>query len=209
MSELTRIVTKNPVQLSYVGLFEAKKKKIKGAGGLMTEVGEPVYTVELRIPKTDLVTTAQVQTAIAAAKEEARVLRWGGVIPYIEARVHGLRDGDLEKANKPEYKGMWFISCSASATMRPTILDYKCDDFGKRLPITDPVDLYSGCWAYVAISFYGYNNVGQGISTTICNLLKYKGAPAGFSDAKIAGGPSADEDFANFAAPAAEDDFMS
>ncbi len=204
MSELTRIVTKSPVQVSFVNLFEAKKKKIK-QNNVMTEIGEPVFTVELRIPKTDAVLVEQIKTALDAAKEEARIARWGGKIPYIEARVSGLRDGDVEKADKPEYAGMYFISCSSKT--RPSLLNYECDAFGKRLPITDPVDLYSGCWAYVSVSFYGYNNVGQGISTTIHNLLKFKGAPKGYSDAKLSGGASAEEDFKDFAI-GDDEDFM-
>lgn len=204
MSELTRIVTKNPVQLSYVGLFEAKRKKIK-QGGTMVETGDPVYSVELRIPKSDTATVELIRSALDAAKEEARIARWQGKVPYIEARVSGLRDGDIEKSDKPEYKNMYFISCSSKT--QPGLLSYDCDPFGKRLPITDPVDLYSGCWAYVSISFYGYNNVGQGITTSIHNVLKFKGAPKGFSDTKLSGGPSAEEDFKDFAT-SAEDDFM-
>jgi hypothetical protein len=205
MSELTMIVTKSPVQISFVNLFEAKKKKIKGAGNMLVETGDPVYTVELRIPKSDTATVAQITAAIDAAKEEARIARWSGKIPYIEARVSGLRDGDVEKAGKPEYAGMYFISCSNKN--RPGLLSYECDAFGKRVPITDPVDLFSGQWAYVNISFYGYNNVGQGITTTIHNLLKFKGAPTGFSDAKLSGGPSAEEAFKDFAM-GEDDDFM-
>lgn len=205
----SRIITLRPVQLSFVKLFTPEKKKKKVGNQWIEDPDSKLYySVELRVPKSDSELIKQIQGAVNCALEEARVKRWGGTIPLIERKNSSFRDGDIEKPGKEEYKGMMFISCKAPETMKPGLLDYKCDAFKNRLAITDPVDLYSGCWAFVSISFYGYANLANGVNCTIHNVLKFKGAPAGFSDERLAGGPSAEEDFQNFATPADDDDFM-
>jgi hypothetical protein len=195
-----KVVTPSPVRLSYVNLFEASKMKVNG----VEQPGDPKYRVQLMIPKSDTVLVDEIKEALTNAYMEAKAARWGGKIPFIEEKKKGLRDGDVEHPDKPEYAGYYFISCSNK--MEPGLLSNFTDANGKRLKITDPVDLYSGCWAYVSISFYGYSNVSVGISTTIHNVLKYPGAPKGFTDEKLAGGASAEEDFKDFATAEPTDD---
>lgn len=194
------VVSSSPVRLSYVNLFEASKMKVNG----VEQPGDPKFRVQIMIPKSDTALVEEFKAGITNAMNEAKVARWAGKIPYIEAKKAGLRDGDIEHPDKPEYKGYYFISCANK--MQPGLLSNFTDANGKRLRITDPVDLYSGCWAFVHVSFYGYNNVIVGVSTTIHNVLKFPGAPKGFNDDKLAGGASAEEVFKDFATSEATDD---
>lgn len=198
MSELsTKIITKSKVRFFYTNVFEARA--MKGQPN-----SEPKYSVQILIPKSDTALVAQFNAGIEAAKEEGKLKKWAGKIPFMDYKVSGLRDGDKEYPLDPNYAGMYFIS--AKNKNKPGILSETTDAFGKRLPITDPVDFYSGCWGYVSLNVFPYNNQSNGIAFSLQNILKATKGPDGKDAERVAGGASAEEDFKDFAS--GEDDFM-
>lgn len=202
LKEQCKVVTKSPVKFCYVSVFEPTVMKAKG-GAIVNS--EPKYKTEIRIPKENTVLVAQIQAAINAAKEVGKTSKWGGQIPYIEPKKSGLRDGDVEKPNDPTYKGMWFMQ--ASNKNKPAIVSDQREQFtGKLIPITDPVDFYSGCWGLISLQFFPYSTGGNGIGCSLQNIMKTK-PPVGQTDERMSGGASADEDFADFAG-GGDDDFM-
>lgn len=200
--EQCKVVTKWPVHFHYVSVFEPAIMKAKNGQVVNSE---PKYKAEIRIPKENTALVAQIQAGVNAAKEVGKITKWGGKIPYIEPKKNGLRDGDVEKPNDPSYKGMWFMQ--ASNKNKPAIVSQEREEFtGKLKPITDPVDFYSGCWGLISLSFFPYSTGGDGIGVSLQNIMKTK-PPTGYNDDRVAGGASADEDFASFAS-GGDDDFM-
>ena len=73
----------------------------------------------------------------------------------------------------PECKGCYVITVSTK--QKPVIVD------NMRNPITDPGEVYSGCYGRAAINFYGYNSNGKkGISAGLQSIQKlHDGEPLG------------------------------
>ena len=96
-----------------------------------------------------------------------------------------LRDGDTERDDEA-YKGHWFIN--ANSISAPQIVDRQVK------PILDRSEVYSGCYARVALSFYAYNSNGsKGIACGLGNIQKIRdGEPLG-------GRTSATDDFSSVA----------
>lgn len=156
--------------------------------------GEPKYSVTLLIPKTDLATKADIDTAIQAAANEAMSAKWNGVRPP-QLRVP-IYDGDgLRSSGVPfgdECKGHWVVN--ASTKNKPQVVGI--DNINCEL---SPADIYSGMYARVTIRFFGYSNSGnKGVGCGLGNVLKTRdGEP-------LSGSASAATDFAGLgAAPAA------
>ena len=148
----------------------------------------PKYSVQLLIPKTDVETVQAIRSAIEAAKQEG-VIKFGGKVPAILKTP--LRDGDLEKPDREEYKGHYFMSCSSKT--RPGVVDRN------RQPILDETDVYGGCYGRVSLNFYAFNTSGnKGIACGLNNLQKledgesFGGKSSAFSDFS-----SGDDDFLN------------
>ena len=83
----------------------------------------------------------------------------------------GLRDsGD---PYGPECKGCYVITVSSK--QKPVIVD------NFRNEITDPGEVYSGCYGRASINFYGYSNNGKkGISAGLLSIQKlHDGEPFG------------------------------
>lgn len=193
LKQQTKVINKTtPVRFSYCNVFVAKA---------MEEGQEAKFSVQIRIPKTDTALVKQYNDAIDAAKELGKLEKWKGKIPA--GLKGGLRDGDVEFPGDAGYAGMWFIN--ANNKNKPGILSNECDEFGKRLPITDPVDFYSGVWGHVSVNFFPYSNKSNGVACSLGNLLKGK-APKGYDDSRLSGGATAEEDFADFGS--GDDDFM-
>jgi hypothetical protein len=152
---------------------------------------EPKYSVCLLIPKSDKESLAKINAAIDAAKEAGRD-KWGGKIP---ANIRTpLRDGDEEKPDRPEFRGHYFIN--ANSKQKPGIVD------GRRDPLLDPTEFYSGCYGRASINFYAYNFAGnRGVAAGLNNLQKLAdGEPLG-------GRVRAEDEFDEW--NEAEDDFLS
>lgn len=166
-----RKVVFGPVRLSYTHLFSPYAPD--------GEKGK--YMTNALIPKTEAKTIKAIEEAIAEAKREAVVSKWNGKEP--KKLDMPLRDGDDKE--DPTYHGHYYIN--AKAVTRPGVVDKH------RSPITDEEEVYSGVWAVMSVTFYGYDVSGnRGIACGLNNVMKYK------DDDRLGGRSSADSDFADW-----------
>lgn len=167
-------ITTGKVRFSYVHAFEPK----------IDNNGVPKYSVTLLIPKSDKQTLAKIEAAIENAKENFSEKHPGRKLPTRMATT--LHDGDGEKDNGGEYgpecKGCMVISVSSKN--RPVVV------YADKLPMTEPTELYSGCYGRAVINFYVYEHTGKiGVSGGLNGLMKLEdGAP-------LAGGIVTDSDW--------------
>ena len=93
-----------------------------------------------------------------------------------------LRDGD-EKDDDDVYEDKFYLN--AKSTTRPGIIDKH------KVPIVDEEEMYSGVWAVVSVTFFGYDVSGnRGVACGLNNLMKFK------DDEHMGGRVSAETDFA-------------
>ena len=184
MKNPMKVITGVNTRWSYANVWEPKS--ING--------GTPKYSVSLLIPKTDTVTVEKIKKAIEAAYQEgqAKLKGTGKSVPPLAALKIPLRDGDIERPDAEEYRGMYFLN--ANSTTKPGIVDMD------RQPILERSEVYSGVYGRASISFYAFNSSGnKGIACSLNNLQKVRdGEPLG-------GKASAEEDFASVE----DDDFLS
>lgn len=121
------------VRAPFVHLFQPKS--VNGS--------EPKYSCSLIIPKSDTGTIRAIQSAIEQAKQEG-ISMWGGKIPP-NLRLP-LRDSDIDRPDDAAYVNSYFIN--ANSKEKPGVVDRR------RVPITDPLELYSGCYVRASINFY-------------------------------------------------------
>lgn len=173
----TKVLT-GEVRLSYVNLVTPKASQ---------QGGDPKYSVQLLIPKTDTATVNDILNSIAAAADKAVNEKWGGVRPAMDFKSI-LHDGDGVKPDagtpySPECKGCWVLS--ASSTQKPEVVDISNTNV-----TLAPQDIYSGMYGRVTMNFYGYKNRKTGVGCGLGNVMKTRdGEP-------LAGGASASADFA-------------
>ena len=162
----TKVVT-GKVRFSFCQLFEPKA--IDGSA--------PKYSVTLLIPKTDKVTLDLIHAAIAEAADNFR--RKNGDASLPANPIHPLHDGDGVKPSTgepygPECKGCYVMAVSCGENQKPRIYDTFGND------ITDPSELYSGCYGRAIINFYGYSNRKKGVGAGLLSVLKlHDGEPFG------------------------------
>jgi hypothetical protein len=165
----TEVVT-GKVRFSYVNVF-APRASNPG--------DEPKYSVTLIIPKSDTATLGKIKAAMAAAREAFVAKNGPSSMPA--QPVHTMYDGDGRRANGddfgPECKGCMVISVNAKADKKPGVYDAFRND------ITDPSEVYSGCYGRAHINFYCYNRNGKkGISAGLLGIQKLTdGEPLGGS----------------------------
>lgn len=170
----TKVIT-GKVRFSYVHVFEPTA---------MAEGQDPKYSVSIIIPKDDAETIAAINAAVEEAKRDykAKLADKNGKVP---ANIKlPLRDGDIDRADSPEYENSYFIT--ASSLRKPGVIDKK------RIPLTTDDEFYSGCYGKASISFYGFSAAGnKGIACGLNNILKLEDGE------RLSGGASAAEDFAD------------
>lgn len=156
----TQKVVTGKVRLSYANLFEARASE---------EGQEAKYSVSLLIPKSDKVTVAAIEKAIAEVIRTEKDAKFGGKEKGLKLP---LRDGDTEKDGE-EYAGHWFIN--ASSKNKPLILDEN------KQPVLDAREVYSGCYARASFNLYAFNVSGnRGIGAGINAIQKLEdGEPLG------------------------------
>ena len=155
----TKVVT-GKVRFSYCHIFEPQEPQ----GG-----GDPKYSVTLLIPKSDTATLGKIKAAIAEARENYCKRNGANSLPA--KPNHTLHDGDGMRDNGeefgPECKGCYVITVSSK--QKPVIVD------SFRNPITDPGEVYSGCYANVKVAFFAFSNSGNnGISVALNVIQKVK-----------------------------------
>lgn len=181
----TKIVT-GKVRFSFCNLFEPKEPQ----GG-----GDPKYSVTLLIPKSDKATLGKIMAAIGEARDKFCQRNGANALPA--KPNHTLHDGDGQRDNGEEYgpecKGCYVIT--ASSKQKPVIVDA----FGNE--VTDPAEVYSGCYGRASLNFYGYSRNGKkGISAGLLAVKKLcDGEPFGTvgSAADFDDGYTDGEDFAD------------
>lgn len=161
----TKVVT-GKVRFSFCHLFEAQESQ----GG-----GDPKYSVTLLVPKSDTVTLQKIQKAMQEARDNFCAKNGAQALPA--KPTHTLHDGDGTRPSGdpfgPECKGCYVITVSSK--QKPVVVDA----FGNQ--ITDPGEVYSGCYGRASINFYGYNRAGKkGISAGLLAIQKlHDGEPFG------------------------------
>ena len=164
-------VTTGKARLSYANLFTPKAAK--GSDKLK-------YSVSVIIPKTDTATIAKVNKAIAYAKEQGKSSKWNGVIP--KKLVEPLHDGDIDREDDAAYANSYYFN--AKSDRPPIVIDRMKNE------ILDPLEVYSGCYARVNVSFYPYNFDGnKGVAVGLNAVQK-------IADGEPLGGGSVDVDAA-------------
>jgi hypothetical protein len=149
----TKVIT-GKARASFVHVFEAQS--VNGS--------EPKYSCSLIIPKSDTKTVRAIQAAIEQAKQEG-VSKFGGKIP---ANLKlPLRDGDVERPEDAAYADSYFVN--ANSKEKPGVVDRR------RVPVTDPLELYSGCYVRASINFYAFNTNGnRGVAAGLGNIQKWE-----------------------------------
>ena len=171
----TRVTVRG--RLSYVHVFKPHAA---------TPGAEEKFSTTILVPKTDVETKQKIDAAIKAATELGVSEKWNGVKP--PTVPNPIWDGDGVKQNGeqfgPECKGHWVFTASAKVDYPPQVVDRRVQ------PITDQSEIYSGCYANVAVNFFPYLFQGKkGIGAGLGNVQKIKDGES------LAGGRTAEQDF--------------
>ncbi len=168
-------ITTGKVRFSYCSLFEPRAAV---AGGQET------YSVTLLIDKGDKFTLDKIKAAVEEAKQLYLQKNSGKKLPSgLKTTLH---DGDGERPNGgdfgPECAGCYVITVSSKN--KPVLVDKN------KTPITDPQELYSGCYGRAIINFFVYDTNGnKGVSAGLNGVMKlHDGEP-------LSGGIVTDEDW--------------
>ena len=183
----TKVVT-GKVRFSFCHIFEPQEPQ----GG-----GDPKYSVTLLIPKSDTATLGKIKAAMEAAREIFCNRNGANALPA--KPVHTMHDGDGQRPSGedfgPECKGCYVITVSSK--QKPVIVD------AFRNEITNPAEVYSGCYGRASINFYGYSKNGKkGISAGLLSIQK-------LSDGEPFGTVGSADDFDDDYKDADDDGFMS
>ena len=146
----TKVIT-GKCRASFVHLFEPHS----------TNGSEPKYSVSLIIPKSDKETISKIQAAVDEAIQNGITSKWGGKRP--PNLKTPLRDGDVDRDSDAAYADSYFINCTSNE--RPGVVDRK------RVTITDPTVIYSGCYIRASINIYPFNTNGnRGVGAGLGNV---------------------------------------
>lgn len=154
---------------------------------------DPKYSATILVPKSSIQNKTKIDAAIAAATAKA-IEKYGKAFPATpKVSVHdgdGVRPSDGQPFGD-ECKGHWVFTASNKSPV--TVVDTNLQ------PILDPTQIYSGMYANVGVTFFGYNAPqNKGIGVALDNVQKTAdGEPLGGTRA------SAEDDFADIFTQAA------
>jgi len=169
------------VRLSYVHLCEPYSNN----------GGPAKFSATILVPKTPADNRSKIDLALRHAAAYART-HFGSAFPATPKNsVHdgdGTRPSDGQAFGE-ECRGCWVMT--ASNRQRPRVVDSNLQD------ILDSTQIYSGMYANVGLTFFGYSNPnGKGIGVSLDNVQKVAdGEPLG------AARPSAEDDFGSLTPP--------
>ena len=128
--------------------------------------GEPKYSATILVPKSPADNRTRIDAAIQQAAAKARE-KFGSAFPLQpKTSVHdgdGVRPSDGQPFGE-ECKGCWVFT--ASAKTQPQLRDI----YGQ--PVLDSTEFYSGIYAHVGITFFGYNAPqNKGIGVALDNIM--------------------------------------
>ena len=123
---------------------------------------EPKYSLTAIISKEDSDLIKKIGDAIEVAVAMG-AKKWGGKVPdNLKMPVH---DGDSEHPDDEAFANAFYVN--AYSEDRPQIVDRRVN------PIDDPMDVYSGCYCNVMVTFFAYNvEDRQGIGAALGNIQK-------------------------------------
>lgn len=153
---------------------------------------EPKYSSTILVPKNPTNNKALMDSAISAATQKA-IEKYGKAFPMTpKVSVHdgdGTRPSDGQPFGE-ECKGHWVFTASNKQPVM--VVDTNLQQ------ILDPTQIYSGMYAHVGVTFFGYNAPqNKGIGVALDNVMKIAdGEPLGGTRA------SAEDDFAALAGQA-------
>ena len=168
-------ITTGKCRLSYVSVFSPK---------LLPDNVPEKFSVTLLIPKTDQKTLAKIKAAQDTAVAAFKAKNPGKKLP--ENMPTTLHDGDGIKDNGdefgPECKG--HIVMTVTSKRKPVVV------YSDKTPMTDPGEMYSGCYGKAVINFYVYDTAGKiGVTAGLNGIMKLEdGEP-------LAGGVVTDSDW--------------
>jgi hypothetical protein len=160
---MAKVVTKKPIRLTFTFLPDE----------------DGVFRTSALVPKKDKALIAQIEEA----KNYGKTAKWGGKIPRnLKIAFQDGDDTDLDKY--PENEGHFLLNCRSKKKVGLVDID--------RQPILDASEVYSGCWAYLSVTSFAYDNESKGVSFFLNNIMKAR-------DDESFGGTSStpDEDFAD------------
>ena len=168
-------MTTGRARLSYVNVFTPK---------LMPDGLTEKYSVTLLIPKKDKATLKKMDDAIEAAKNVYKTKNPGKKLPAnLQTTIH---DGDGERPSGgdfgPECKGCMVLT--VTSRNKPVVVG------ADKAPLTDPQEVYSGCYGRAVLNFYVYDTAGSiGVTAGLNGIMKLEdGEP-------LAGGVVTDSDW--------------
>jgi hypothetical protein len=156
MSSNTIVI--NNVRSGYVHVF---------GEGKVNESGRRSWSLTAYIPK-DHPQIDAIKAAIAAAKEKdaAKIGKSGIKSPLLDGDAKN-DDGSF-RYKGDECRGQYLLRC-VNYNRRPKVVDQTLKD------ILDPEQFYSGCYANVSISFFGYAGAAnKGISPGLDAVQKVR-----------------------------------
>lgn len=173
-------------RVSFPALFEAK-------GMENDPSSKPKYGVTMLFPKsTDL---SKLKKAHDAALEEGIEKLWKGKKP--KNLRSPFRDGDTEEdyCEKDGFPGHIFVR--ASSLDKPGVVDADTDR------ISDPAEVYAGCYARATVVAYAYDVAGnRGVAFGLQNVQKLKDGEA------FSGRMKAEDEFDAYEDEDLDDDFL-
>lgn len=143
--------------LSYPALFEPKE--VPGSNQ------PPKYSCSLVFPPGTDITA--LKAAIVAAGRDFFGSKFDEL--WRGGRIRSPLRSDVDGKGYPE--GSVFMNASSKA--KPGIVSRYAGSDGKPQPITDPDEMYPGCYVIASVRFYGYDKAGnRGIGCGLGNLQK-------------------------------------
>lgn len=195
-NKVIKVVTKGGnIRFAYVRVFQPSQIMVNGKPS-----GEPRYSLNLLIDKSDKENIQIIADAINQAKQQGLREKWGGVLP--EGYQSPVKDGDKmtekDREKYPERIGMFCINASAKVEKQPIVVGAN-----PNIRITDASGLKSGDYGNVALFFWPYSaGKNNGVGCTVQSIQVMR------SGEQLGGGANPVADFGGTPAPSAGDDFM-
>jgi hypothetical protein len=149
-------------RFSFLNVFKAKPVKN----------GPPKFSVCVMIPKSNAKMVAAINECVEAAKKKG--LEDGVIKKKDLARLKlPLRDADPEVevgAKGKEFAGHFFFNANANEDSPPGAMMVQ----GAAKVPADSSELYSGCYGWVNVNFYAYDNVSVGVGVGLNHILRTK-----------------------------------
>jgi hypothetical protein len=146
----------------------------------------PKYSIVLIWPKEE---KEKLKPLIAAIIEAARAKFGEKAAEMLKGNKlkNPLRDGDVDRADEPSFKGCYFVTASASADRQPGVVDAKVQ------PVFEESEAYSGCIFRASVNLFAFDKGGnRGVAVGLNNLQVVK------KGTRLDGRKNAEADFASF-----------